>query len=190
MKAARILLALAILLFGVALFFFLQSQNKASETDALRDLMTPIYEAESSYEVYEPEPEPEYDPTDINQTPPGVEPFVGSSACSFSWGLQMRQYCEDGDAAIIDKIDEVTQEEAMADLTMCLNDYIQQKDAYGKRDMRPMDSEIPLTEMSRKAFACDLTARYGDSPVFDKTGIHSITKEHLESGNIKRLENR
>lgn len=178
-----------IILFAMAFMFYQKSESIKRETDALRDLtMPPSSVLEEP--VYEPEPEPEYDPNDINQTPPGVTPFVFGSVCAFNWGTQMRQYCEGGDNAALDIVEGTTQAEVMRDLTTCLNEMMQRIDVYDDPNLRYIDSEIPLDEANRKALACDMTERYGDSPVFANGSIGYMIKEHVESGNISRLENR
>ena len=78
----------------------------------------------------------------------------------------------------------------MENLTMCLNEMIQRIDTYDDPNLRYIDSTVPLNEQSRKALACDMTGKYGDSPVFDLGSIGYMIKEHVESGNISRLEDR
>jgi len=182
-----LLLAGGIALFALAFMFYQKSERIKSETETLRSLTTP---QESALEVYVPEPEPEYDPTDINQTPPGVTPFVFGSACAFNWGTQMRQYCQGGDGAVLDIVEGTTQAEVMANLTMCLNEMMQRMDVYDDPQLRYIDSEVPLDETNRKALACDMTEKYGDSPIFANGSIGYMIKEYMESGNISRLESR
>ena len=189
-KTPLILFIAGLALFAAAFMFYQKSEEKKRETEALRELMQPPAGAADEYEPYEPEPEPAYDPTDITQTPPGITPFVFGSACAFNWGLQMRQYCEGGDAAILDTIEGIDQPEVMENLTQCLNEMIQRIDTYDDPNRRYIDSEVPLSEQSRKALACEMTGLYGASPVFDKGSIGYMIKEHVESGNISRLENR
>lgn len=179
-----------VILFALAFSFYQKSQRLEAETDALRELTMPK-SIPAVGEPAEQSPEPVYDPTDLDQTPPGVTAFNGSSVCLMHWGNHLRQYCAGGDGAALELIvggDD--QAETMRVLKMCLNEAIQRADAYHDRDMRPMDSMIPLDEENRKAIACDMTEQYGDSPVFNDGSIYYILKEHMESGNISRLENR
>jgi len=179
-----------IALFAIAFMFYQKSESIRKETEALRLLNQPATNYSDDHVPYEPEPEPEYDPTDINQTPPGVTPFVFGSMCAFHWGNQMRQYCGGGDSAILEIVEGTTQAEEMKTLKMCLNEMIQRMDVYDKPQLRYIDSEVPLNEANRKALACKMTGKYGDSPVFANGSISYMIKEHVESGNISRLENR
>lgn len=179
-----------LVLFGLAFMFYQESERTKSETDALRSLTAPSETYAESEPVYEPEPEPAYDPTDINQTPPGVTPFVFGSVCAFNWGTQMRQYCEGGDTAVLEIVEGTIQAEEMRNLTMCLDEMLQRIDTYGDPNLRYIDSEVPLDETNRKALACSMTEKYGTSPVFANGSIGYMIKEHVESGNISRLENR
>lgn len=81
------------------------------------------------------------------------------------------------------------QAETMRVLKLCLNELLHQMDTY-KTDLRPMDSEVEQNETNRQSLACDLTSRYGESPVFNDGSIYYMVKEHMESGNISRLESR
>lgn len=174
--------------FALAIMFYQKSESLKSETDALRDLTLPPQSSTAPVLIPKPDAKPEYDPTDLNQTPPGVTPFVFGSTCAFNWGLQMRQYCEGGDNAILDIVEGTTQAEVMGDLTMCLNEMMQRIDVYDNPNLRYIDSEVPLDETNRKALACDMTERYGNSPVFELGSIGTMIKEHVESGNISRYE--
>jgi len=184
------LLVSGVILFAIAFMFYQKSESEKSETNALRSLTTLPESQLEDNSVYEPEPKPAYDPTDIDQTPPGVTPFVFGSVCAFNWGTQMRQYCAGGDSATLEIVEGTTQAEEMGNLTMCLNEMIQRIDVYGDPNLRYIDSEKPLDETNRKALACDMTERYGDSSVFANGSIGYMIKEHVESGNITRLENR
>jgi len=185
-----VFLIAGVILFVFAFMFYQKSESLKRETDSLRSLATLPDSSVENNPVYEPKPEPEYDPSDITQTPPGVTPFVFGSICAFNWGEQVRQYCEAGDNATLDIVEGTTQTEEMADLIMCLNEMIQRIDVYNDPNLRYIDSEEPLDETNRKALACDMTQRYGDSPVFAEGSIGYMIKEHVESGNISRLENR
>lgn len=184
-----ILLLAGITLFGLAFMFYQKSESLKSETDALRELTMPqSYEDESP--AYEPEPEPEYDPTDLDQTPPGVTPFHSTTVCLGHWGNHLRQYCDGGDNAALELIEGGDdQAETMRVLTMCMNELLHRMDAY-KTDFRPMDSQVALNEANRKSLACKLTGAYGDSPVFNDGSVYYMAKEHMEVSNIKRLEDR
>ena len=186
------ILLFAVILFGAAFYFYGEAQKQQREADAMRELQLSLIEPVSDVTIVDPMPESEraYDPTNLDHTPPGLTPFVPSNMCYTHWGLQIRQYCEDGDEAVLDIVEGDSQPSAMADHQMCLNEMIQNIDAYDKPDMRPMDCEIPLNEASRRALACDMVARYGDSPVFDRSGVGTLIKEHVESGHIRRIENR
>jgi len=61
-------------LFAMAFMFYQKSESLKKETEILRELTEPTTDHNVD-EPYEPTPEPEYDPTDIDQTPPGVTPF-------------------------------------------------------------------------------------------------------------------
>ena len=106
-KTPLILFIAGIALMIAAFMFYKKSEEIKRETEILRDLSQPSATPLSEVEAYEPEPEPAYDPTDITQTPPGITPFVFGSTCAFNWGLQMRQYCEGGDAAVLDTVEGV-----------------------------------------------------------------------------------
>jgi hypothetical protein len=189
-RSLLFILLLAALLFGVAFYFYGEAQKQQREVDTLRELQLSMIDSIPEYEPIELEPEPVYDPTDLDQTPPGIMPFTPSSLCYTHWGLQVQQYCEAGNSAVLDIVEGDTQDSAMADLKMCLNDMIQRIDAYDKPDMRPMDSEIPLNEASRRSLACDLTGRYGERPIFETSSVAYMIKEDVESGSLSRLENR
>jgi len=177
-------------LFAMAFMFYQKSESLKKETEILRELTEPTTDHNVD-EPYEPTPEPEYDPTDIDQTPPGVTPFLSHNECMFHWGTHMRQYCDGGDNAALELIEGGDdQAETLRTLKMCLNTLLHGIDSYSDRDMRPMDSLIPLDEVNRKALACKMTEKYGNSPAFADGSIYYMTKEHMESGNISRLENR
>ncbi len=184
-----ILLTGGIILFIIAFVFYQKSERIKSETDTLRSITTPQASSLENETVYEPEPEPVFDSTDLDQTPPGVEPFYGTSICMVHWGQQLREYCAGGDEAVLDMVEGDNQAEVKRVFNMCLDELLELTDVYGTGE-RAMDSKMPLTETSRIAFACEITARYGDSPVFEDSSIHYIVKNHMESGNISRLENR
>lgn len=174
-------------LFAIAFMFYQKSESIKSDTDALRSISTGSTEIEAPYA---PPPEPEYDAADLDQTPPGVTPFIPSSVCYADWGNHLRQYCTGGNNGPLELIEGGSnQAESMHNLKICLNASLQQIDTY-KTDLRPMDSKVEQNETNRKSLACELTKRYGDSPVFNDGSIYYIIKEHMESGNINRLESR
>ena len=176
--------------FAIAFMFYQKSERLKSETEALRSLNASINSTEDQ-PAYEPPPEPVYDPADLDQTPPGVTPFIGTTVCLGHWGNHLRQYCAGGDDAPLELIEGGDdQAETMRILTMCLNELLQRKDAYDDIDMRPMDSPIPLNEESRKALSCEMVGKYGDNPIFNNASVYYMIKEDMESGNITRLENR
>jgi len=166
-----------------------KAEQAKRQTNALRDLVIPqTYEQENI--VAEQNEEPEYDPTDLDQTPDGVTPFIPTTVCFAEWGNHLRQYCDGGDAATLELIEGGDdQSESMRVLTLCLDELLHQIDTY-KTDLRPMDSTVEQNEANRKDLACKLTSAYGDSPVFDDGSVYYMVKEHMESGNIDRLENR
>lgn len=181
-----ILLTGGVILFAVAFMFYQKSESIKRETDMLRELTLP---PSTSIEdkVYEPTPEPEYDPTDLDQTPPGITPFITTSICFMHWGNHLRQYCEGGDKAALELVEGGDQAETMRTLKMCLNDLVQRWETY-KTDDRPMDSPALLNESNRKTLACGMAGIYGDNPIFNDSSIYYLVKEHKESGNISRLE--
>ncbi len=184
-----ILLIGGIILFALAFMFYQKSESIKRETDTLRELtMPPPNPIED--EVYEPTPEPAYDPADLDQTPPGIAPFITTSVCIVHWGNHLRQYCDGGDSAELEIVEGgYDQAETMRTLKMCLNDLVQRWETY-KTDDRPMDSPALLNESNRKAIACGMTQTYGNNPIFNDSSIYYMVKEHKESGNISRLENR
>lgn len=189
--APLILLAVGIALFLLAFLFYQKSERIKSETDVLRAITTQAADIVEDASLYEPEPEPEpdYDANDLDQTPPDVTPFLPSTVCYTMWGNQLRLYCGGGDNAALELVDGGDdQAETMRVLRLCLNDLVQQMDTY-ETDLRPMDSDVEQTEVNRQTLACDLTERYGDSPVFNDGSLYYMVKEHMESGNISRLSN-
>ncbi len=167
-----------------------KAERAKRETDTLRDLILQQTISEQEKVVVKIPTEPEYDPTDLDQTPPGVTPFIPTSACLMEWGNNLRQYCAGGDEAPLELIEGGDdQTESMRVLNMCLNELLHQMDTY-ETNLRPMDSTVVQNEANRKDLACKLTAAYGDSPVFDDGSIYYMVKQHVESGNIERLENR
>lgn len=182
-----ILLISGVILFAIAFMFYQKSERLKNETDVLRSITTPSADIG---DAYEPEPEPEYDPTDLDQTPPGVTPFIPTTLCYADWGNHLRQYCNGGDNSPLELIEGGSdQAETMRVLKLCLNELLHQMDTY-KTDLRPMDSDVEQNETNRQSLACDLTRRYGESPVFNDGSIYYMVKEHMESGNISRLESR
>ena len=168
-----------------------KAERAESENDALRDLIIAQSAVIENEPVSVPEPAPVYDPSDLDQTPPGITPFIGTTVCMVHWGNHLKQYCAGGDQAALELIDGGDdQAETMRTLTMCLNELLHRTDAYSDVGMRPMDSAIPLDEVNRKAFACSFTEKYGGSYVYDEASIYYLVKEHMESGNISRLEKR
>ena len=178
-----------VVLFAIAFMFYQKSESIKSETDALQNLTVPSANSYENEAVYVPEPEPEYDPTDLDQTPPGITPFITTSVCLAHWGNQLRQYCDGGDKADLEIVEGGDQAESMRTLKMCLNDLVQRWETY-KTDDRPMDSPALLNESNRKTIACGMTYAYGDNPIFNDSSIYYMVKEHKESGHISKLENR
>lgn len=189
------IVALILLAGGLALAYitwtgYQKAERAEREADALRELVVPSSDFTDDTSGSQPEPETAYDANDLDQTPPGVTPFIPTTVCYAEWGNHLRQYCEGGDSAALELIEGGDdQSESMRVLTLCLDELLHQVDAY-KTDDRPMDSEVELTEANRKALACELTSAYGDSPVFNNGSVYYMIKEHIESGNISRLENR
>ena len=66
---------------AIAFMFYQKSERIKRETDKLRELtMPPANSIEE--EIYEPAPDhPEYDPRDLDQTPPSITSFITTSVC-------------------------------------------------------------------------------------------------------------
>jgi len=189
-----IMLLAGISLFVLAFHFYQKAEKQKRYNQSLTDMMTSNFDdLQTNAAVDEtpvPEPDDVYDPSDLDQTPPGIEPYMGSTACSLSWGLQVRQYCADGDNAVIDSVEGgFGAEENLEMLSMCLDESLVRIDVYGQ-DKSYVESEVQQNEENRKALACELVAAYGDLEVFDKASLYSMLKEHVESGDISRLVNR
>ena len=97
-KPVQILLLVAVVaLFALAGYFYLQSQQISRDIDTLRTLTTPQNDTgseEETSQIADAEVATEgtnYDPSDLDQTPPGVTPFIGSSVCFVHWGNHLRQ---------------------------------------------------------------------------------------------------
>lgn len=175
---------------GIVWTGYQKAERAKRQTDTLREMMLQQNYPDRDEVVDEIPPEPAYDPTDLDQTPPGATPFIPTAACFFDWGNHLRQYCDSGDAAPLELIEGGDdQTETMRVLTLCLNELLHQMDTY-KTDLRPMDSTVEQNEANRKDLACELTEAYGNSPVFDDGSVYYMVKQHVESGNIERLENR
>lgn len=183
------ILPLLLILSGIGVAYvtwtgYQKAERAKAETELLRDFSASQYSAADDA----PDPEPDYDPSDLDQTPPGVTPFIPTTACLGQWGNRLRQYCADGDKAELELIEGgSTQVEAMRVLTLCLDILLHQIDAH-KTDYRPMDSKVQKNETNRQNLACEYTKTYGDNPVFNDGSIYYMVKEHVESGNINRLE--
>ncbi len=182
-KSLSIFMLIAgILLFALAFYFYNQAEDKKRDIERMRALTNPVY----SEPVQDPyETENMEDPVEAAE--PEIEPYLGSGACAVHWGLQIRQYCQAGDAAILDIVEGDTQTDAMESLSMCLNETLHNMDAHGT-DFRPMDSEIPLDETNRKTLACDFVNMYGDKPKFDKTSLYSLFEAHVETGGADYMD--
>ena len=94
----RILPAIILLITGLALWFaawtfYQKSQRIEAETDLLREITSSrITGTETTAYADAPPPaEPAYDPTDLDQTPPGITPFIGTSVCLWHGGKQLRR---------------------------------------------------------------------------------------------------
>jgi len=189
------IVALILLVGGVALAYitwtgYQKAERAQQQADALRELVVPSSDYSDDASPSQPEPEVAYDPADLDQTPPGVTPFIPTTVCYAEWGNRLRQYCEGGDSTALELIEGGDdQAESMRVLVLCLDELLQQIDTY-ETDDRPMDSDVELSEANRKELACELTTAYGDSPVFNNGSVYYLIKEHMESGNISRLENR
>jgi len=185
-----ILIVGGLVLMGIVWIGYQKAERAKRQTDTLRELVLPQGDTEQSEVLVEEKLEPSYDPTDLDQTPPGVTPFIPTTVCYAEWGNHLRQYCGGGDTASLELIEGGDdQTESMRVLTMCLNELLHQMDTY-KTDLRPMDSKVAQNEANRKDLACKITTAYGNSPAFNDGSIYYMVKEHMESGNIKRLENR
>ena len=175
---------------GIVWTGYQKAERAKRQADTLREMILAQNYPDRDEVAVEIPAEPEYDPTDLDQTPPGITPFNPTSVCFMEWGNNLRQYCDGGDAAPLELLEGGDdQTESMRILNMCLNELLHQIDAY-ETDFRPMDSKVAQNEVNRKDLACKLTEAYGNSPVFDNGSVYYMVKQHVESGNIERLENR
>lgn len=185
-----ILIIGGLVLMGIVWTGYQKAERAKRQTDTLREMILQQNYPDRDEVVVEIPPESEYDSADLDQTPPGVTPFIPTSVCFADWGNHLRQYCAGGDEAPLELIEGGDdQAETMRIFNMCLNELLHQIDTY-ETDLRPMDSTVEQNEANRKDLACKLTTAYGNSPIFDDGSIYYMVKEHMESGNIERLENR
>jgi len=185
-----ILIVGGLVLMGIVWTGYQKAERAKRQADTLREMILAQNYPDRDEVAVEIPAEPEYDPTDLDQTPPGITPFNPTSVCFMEWGNNLRQYCDGGDAAPLELLEGGDdQTESMRILNMCLNELLHQIDAY-ETDFRPMDSKVAQNEVNRKDLACKLTEAYGNSPVFDNGSVYYMVKQHVESGNIERLENR
>lgn len=190
---AVIILAGAALLAAVWMYY--QSAQSAKQTaDSTQDLMLRMQGIDPDQSSTpdasggdETDSDSSFDPMDLDATPPDTEPFVAHTLCFFQPGVRVKEYCSSGDSAELTLADATrSQSETMNELQACLNELLRNTDAYGA-DIRPMDSDVELTEFNRQRIACEYVELYGDTENFDDGYFYYVVKEHMESGNIDRI---